>query len=192
MGSGALQRAQFDRAGFAAEFAGDIACKIVCSSRKLFVTERIDKINALSEFAYISSVGETDSLRNSDNNRRFFRQKIFYFFAESFDIKRKFRQIDKIWAQTVLALCKSCRSGQPSGVSSHDLNDRNKPFSIFKAEAVADDFFYRCSDIFCGASVSRSVVCKSKIVVDRLRASDKSGAVTCYNGVIRKFFDRIH
>ena len=83
-------------------------------------------------------------------------------------------------------------SGQPSGVSSHDLNDRNKPFSIFKAEAVADDFFYRCSDIFCGASVSRSVVCKSKIVVDRLRASDKSGAVTCYNGVIRKFFDRIH
>lgn len=56
VGSGTLQRTELNGAGLAADLAGNKAGQIICRTGKLFVTEGIYKVNALSQFADIPSV----------------------------------------------------------------------------------------------------------------------------------------
>ena len=72
VGCRALQGTELDGTCLAANLAGDVACEIVCRAGELFVSERIDKVYALSQFAYISSVREPDSFGNSDKLRKVF------------------------------------------------------------------------------------------------------------------------
>ena len=61
MGCRALKRTQLDCAGLAADFTCNIACQIICRTGKLFVSERIYKVDALSELAYIAAVRKPDA-----------------------------------------------------------------------------------------------------------------------------------
>ena len=87
--------------------------------------------------------------------------------------KWQLRQIDQIRACAVLAFGKCSCTGQPAGISSHNFNDRNEALFIFQTETVADNFFYRCTDVFSSASISRCMVCECQVIVDCFRASDE-------------------
>ena len=156
------------------------------------MSKRIYKIYICSKFTDISSIFQMDSFGNRYNNRSFLFQQIFDSFHEIVKIKCQLRKINQIRSRTVLSFRKSRRSGKPSGISSHDLNDRDKSLAVLQTEAVTDNLFYRCSNIFCRASVSRCVIRQSKVIVNCFRASDKSCRISHHNRVVGKLFDRIH
>src|SRR5699024_7328365 len=99
-------------------------------------------------------------------------------------IKRKLRQIDQIRTCAVLAFCECSSTCEPAGISSHNLYDRYKSFFIFQTETVTDNLFNRSSDIFCCASVARSMIREGQIVVDCLRASDETCGMTGDDSIV--------
>lgn len=68
VGSGSLQGAQLNGTGLAADIPGNIACQIIGSTGKLLVAKGVNKVDALSQLAYITSVVQTDSFGNSDDS----------------------------------------------------------------------------------------------------------------------------
>ena len=133
-----------------------------------------------------------NSLGNCYHYRRFLRQKLPDPLHEIVQIKSQLRKINQVRSRTVFSLCKGSRSGKPSCVSSHNLHDGHQSFAVLKAKTVADNLFYRCSNIFRRTSVSRCMVCQCQIIINGLRASDKTGRISHHNRIVGKLFDRIH
>ena len=154
--------------------------------------ECIHIVSHASKLTYISSVCQLNSLGNCNHNRCFFIQKIFYFCKEFLNIKRHFRQIDQIRSVAVLGFCQCCGTCKPSGITSHDLHDRNHIFLISKSQCIADHFFCGCADIFCSTSESGCMVCQRQVIVDCFRNTKELLSLSCENRIIRQFLDRIH
>ena len=84
---------------------------------------------------------------------------------ESLHIKVHLRQVDQIGSGT--AVCRQCSaSGQPTGMTPHDLDDCDRTVIIHAA--VLGDFHARCCYVFSGAGIAGAVVSAEEVIVDRL------------------------
>ena len=152
----------------------------------------INIISRTSKFAYITPICKTDSFRHCNHNRGFFLEEIFDFDKEFINIKRNFRQIDKIWSITVFCTCKCCRTGQPSCITSHDLHDRDHTLLIGKALCITDDFFGRRANVFGCTSETWCMISQCKVIINGLWNTKEFLLLASKNRIIRKFLYGIH
>ena len=79
--------------------------------------------NLSADLTYIPSVRNLNALGNRNHYGRLFRCQIFYIRNKLINVKYLLRQVNRITAFAVIALCKSCRRRKPSCVTSHNLYD---------------------------------------------------------------------
>ena len=131
-------------------------------------------------YAYITckladklTVSIIDSFGNADNQIGSMLESFLNICKELFLIKCNFRKIDQNRIVAFEFTGKDTGSGQPSGMTSHDLNDRNGFFIIINRSV--DRNLTDCGRyIFGSTSESRCVVCQDKVIVDRFRDSDET------------------
>ena len=106
-------------------------------------------------------------------------------------IKGSFRQIDKDRIVSLKFSGKGGCGGQPSGVTSHDLNDSDRFFAVIY-RGVQSDLAHRGGDVFCRASESRCVVREYQVVVDGLGDPDETDLAADLIGVCRQLAHGVH
>ena len=173
MGCTSLKGGKFDCPCLAADLSSQEVCQIRGCSGKLFVSECIYIISAAGQFTHITSVRKFDSLRYRYDDGFFLFEQIFDLRKECIDIKRCFRQINKIRSFAFFRFGKCGRPCQPSGIPSHYLNDRDHLFFVGESQCITDHFFCGCPDVFGCTSKSRCVVGQCKIVVNGLWHTQK-------------------
>ena len=120
------------------------------------MAERIRLVGRCRQFADISSVCRLDSFGHGNDNGLFLADQFLDLFQKIIHIKGYFRQVDQIRAFTVFTLGQYCCSGEPSRISSHDLDDRHALHLI--DQAVTYQFLGNGSNIFCRTSVTRRMI----------------------------------
>ena len=119
------------------------------------------------------SVTIVDSFGNADNQVGSMLESFLNICKELFLIKCNFRKIDENRIVAFEFTGKDTGSGQPSGMTSHDLNDCNGFFIIINRSVNCNLTNSGCY-IFGSTSESRCMVCQDKVIVDCLRDSDET------------------
>ena len=152
----------------------------------------IHKIRSISKLTCKTSVREFQPFGNCDDNRTLLCRKLLHSLHEIIHIKGNFRQINHIRSVTTLASGKRCRCCQPSCMASHNLYDRNGRLLNAKALVIADNLFHRSCNIFCCGTISRTMVCNRKVVVNRLWNAHKPLWFALHCRIIGEHLNRIH
>ena len=168
VGTCSLKSGELDRASLQAGLLGDDPAEVGSRAAQLFVAECVDGKNRAAGFADELAVSSRDTLGNRDDDGTLGLRQIFDLFHESIEVEGPLRQIDRVTAGAVTALCQSCSSGQPACVTAHDLNDDDRRLCSAKGLVVTDDLLDGGSDVFACGSISGAVVSDRQIVVDRL------------------------
>ena len=105
-----------------------------------------------------------DALRDRNNDIVCGLKQFFYIAKESVLVESHFRQVDQVRSSGIFISRKRGRSGEPAGIPSHDLNDRDTFYRIDKG--VVRDLENRGGDVFCGGTKSRGMVGFHQVVVD--------------------------
>ena len=79
----------------------------------------------------------------------------------------------------------TAKEAQKKGAKLLEPTTDKVTYSDGTTEAVTDNLFHRCSDIFCRTSISWCMIGKCKVIINRLRTSNEADCMTEYNGIIR-------
>ena len=188
MRSTSLKNIQFHRSYLAAKLLLNGNFKRLSRTGQIFVTESIGG-TALSRFSDIAAVGKLNPFRNSYHNVRMLFKRGGNIGKKAVVIEYSFRKIYKIRFCSGHS-CKCSGSGKPSGVTSHDLNDRYSLHGVNRA--VADNFLYRSSDILCRRAEAGSMVGTHNIIVYCLWNSHYSDFIIVICRISRELGNRIH
>ena len=154
------------------------------------MTEGIGLVRVCGQFADISAVCRLDTFRYSDDDGLFLSYQFLYFFQKNIHIERNLRQIDQIRTFAVFTLGKYCRTGQPAGISSHDLDDRHALHLI--DQTITYQFLGNGGNIFCSAAVTGRMIRTLQVIIDRLGHTDKTDQTVNCLGIIGKLFYGVH
>ena len=165
MRSAALRKIKLDRPYLTADSLLYKFLKHLSCARERNVAECID-FSASKPLANVSAICELNSLRNGNEHRGmillYFRNRS----EELFGIKAYFRKINKVGRDTAREPGKSACGSEPARITSHYLYNSDRLCSINRH--ISKYFFHRNSNIFCGRTKSRSMICHHKIVINRL------------------------
>ena len=155
------------------------------------MTERVYRYFS-AQLTYISAVCNLNALGYSDHYGRFGRCQFFHVSHEFINIKYSLRKVDRITTAAVVALSQRCCRCQPSCVTSHDLYDTDGGLLRTERLVVADDLFQGSRNIFCCGTVSGTVVCHRKVIVDGLGNAHESLRLIVCCCIIGQHLHRIH
>ena len=127
---------------------------------------------------------------NTDNKIAVFLKCFFEITQESILVKSNFWKINKQRIVTSVFTCKGAGSSEPSGMASHDLDDRDRFFLI--DIGIGRDLTDCGSNVFCGTSESRSMISIYQIIVDGLWFADHADRTADTCSIAGKLADGIH
>ena len=163
---------EFDGANFYAKAVFHEVFQIFSGACQHFMSECV--------YAYITckladklTVSIINSFGNADNQVGSMLESFLNICKELFLIKCNFRKIDQNRIVAFEFTGKDTGSGQPSGMTAHDLNDCNGFFIIINRSVDRNLTNSGCY-IFGSTSESRCMVCQDKVIVDRLRDSNET------------------
>ena len=117
----------------------------------------------------IMSCGIFHAFTDCHNNIILFLKCFVNVFDEFFFIKYFLAQINELWNSSFFCSCKCRRCRQPSGISPHDFYDRYRWYIVYKA--VTCNFCKCCCNKFSSRTESRTMICLSKVIINRLWCS---------------------
>ncbi len=157
MAGAALQRRELDGAALAVQLVVDEIGQIAAGAAEDgFVAESVQLACRGHEVAQIGAVGGLDALAGRDDDVGLHPLQLIHSGEELILFKGDFRQKDEVGAVAVVAACEAGRTGQPSGVTAHDLGHSHAADVV--DGGVTDDFLEDGGDVLGRRAVAGGVV----------------------------------
>ena len=116
--------------------------------------------------------GIGDPFGNTDSNIWCLFKSFFKVTIKAFQFKGNLRNVDKERVVLFIFAGKSRGRSEPSGMTSHDFNDRYGALLVNRS--VEDDLADRRCHIFSSASETRCMIGKHEVIVDGFRDPDEA------------------
>ena len=188
----ALQDGELDGTGLVADLFRDHVRQDLTGTGQLSVAEGVDEGGIVTQFADESAVRQLDALRDGDDDGLLDEAQVVDPVDERLGVEGDFRQVDEVRAVAVRVIGEHGRSGQPAGVTTHDLDDAEFRFGCTEGLVVADDLLHRGGDELGGGAVARRVVGHRKVVVDGFRDTDEFLVFSVHRGIVGQLLDGVH
>ena len=141
-------------------------------------------------FADEGAVSIVNTFGNTDDKITVFLKSFFKSTQESILVKSNFRKVNEQRIVSFVFTRKGTGSSDPSGMTPHDLDDRDGFF--FVDVGICRDFTDCGSNVFGGTSEARGMVGIYQIIINRLRFTDHADRTANACRVAGKFTDGIH
>mgnify|MGYP000072345385 CR=1 FL=1 len=142
------------------------------------------------QIAQIGAVGGLDALAGRDDDVGLHPLQLVHLGEELVRLEGDFRQKDEVGAVAVVAACEAGRTGQPSGVTAHDLGHSHATDVV--DGGVTDDFLEDGGDVLGRRAVAGGVVGEAEVIIDGLGYTDKTHRTAYLCAVAAELGDGVH
>ena len=184
----ALSKAQLYRAHLTTYTVFHYALEHLSRSCKIFVSKYVHS-TGLCACANVFTVSKSDSLGYRNKNGGMIFKSVFNVVYKSLFVEDTLGKIYKVGALAVKR-CECRRSGKPSRISAHDLNDSHSIHSIYVY--ITYDLCDGSSHKLCGTAKSGRMIGSHKIVVYSLRNTYYTKLIIVRCRISRKLENGIH